>query len=43
MGKLNVRSIYVTLLEGEDEGGKCALLLKTMCGTQDTSHVWQLD
>ena len=37
------REIYVTLPEGDDEEGKCALLLKTMYGTQDASHVWQLD
>ena len=32
------REIYVTLPEGDDEEGKCALLLKTMYGTQDATQ-----
>ena len=35
------RSVYVTLPEGDESEGKCALLHKTMYGTQDASHVWQ--
>ena len=35
------RKIYVTLPPEDDEPGKCAILLKTMYGTQDASHVWQ--
>ena len=23
--------------------GKCAKLLKSMCGTQDAAHIWQAD
>ena len=37
------RRIFVTLPPGDEEEGKCALLLKSMYGTMDASHVWQGD
>ena len=37
------RRIFVTLPPGDEETGKCALLLKSMYGTMDASHVWQSD
>jgi len=37
------RDIYVTLPQGDEEEGMCAILKKTMYGTQDASHVWQAD
>ena len=33
----------MTLPPEDDEPGKCAILLKTMYGTQDASHAWQAD
>ena len=35
------RAVYVTLPEGDESENMCALLHKTMYGTQDASHVWQ--
>ena len=37
------RKIFVTLPPGDEEPGMCALLLKSMYGTMDASHVWQSD
>ena len=37
------RTVYVTLPQGDEEEGMCALLQRTMYGTQDASHVWQSD
>lgn len=37
------RKVYVTLPPGDEQEGYCAILLKTMYGTQDASHVWQQD
>ena len=37
------REIYVTLPPGDEQEGFCAILKKTMYGTQDASHVWQQD
>ena len=34
------RKVYTTLPEGHEEEGKCALLLKTMYGTEDAASVW---
>ena len=33
------RKVYVTLPPGDEQEGYCAILLKTMYGTQDASHV----
>ena len=35
------RKVYTNLPEGDESPGHCALLLKTMYGTQDASSVWQ--
>ena len=35
------RAVYVSLPEGDEADNMCALLHKTMYGTQDASHVWQ--
>ena len=37
------REIYVTFPAGDEQEGHRAILKKTMCGTQDASHVWQED
>ena len=37
------RRVFVTLPEGDETEGKCALLLKTMYGTRDASSTWQRD
>ena len=37
------RQIYASLPPGDEQEGMCALLLKTMYGTQDAAHVWQDD
>ena len=37
------RRVFVNLPEGDEEEGKCALLLRTMYGTRDASAVWQRD
>ena len=37
------RERYVTLPPGAGQEGYCAILKKTMYGTQDASHVWQED
>ena len=37
------RRVFVTLPEGDESEGKCALLLKTMYGTRDASSTWQRD
>ena len=37
------REIYVTLPPGDEQEGYCAILKKTMYGTQDASHAWQED
>jgi hypothetical protein len=37
------RRISVTLTEGDEEEGKCGLLLRTMYGTRDASSAWQKD
>ena len=34
------RKVYTTLPEGYEEEGKCALLLRTMYGTEDAAHIW---
>ena len=35
------RRVFTTLPEGYQESGQCALLLKTMYGTEDAASVWQ--
>lgn len=35
------RRVFTTLPEGYEEPGYCALLLKTMYGTEDAASVWQ--
>ena len=35
------RKVYTTLPEGYEEPGKCALLLKSMYGTEDAASIWQ--
>ena len=35
------RQVFTNLPEGDEEEGYCALLQKTMYGTQDASSVWQ--
>ena len=37
------RDVYVDLPEGDREEGMCALLKKSLYGTQDASAVWQHD
>ena len=37
------RRVFVTLPEGDEEEGCCALLKRTMYGTQDASAIWQGD
>ena len=34
------RKVYTTLPEGYEEPGKCALLLRTMYGTEDAANIW---
>ncbi len=34
------RKVYTTLPEGYEEEDKCALLLKTMYGTEDAASIW---
>ena len=35
------RRVFTTLPEGYEEEGYCALLLKTLYGTEDASNIWQ--
>ena len=37
------REIYATLPEGDEQPGMCALLLRSMYGTQDAAKIWQDD
>jgi hypothetical protein len=37
------REIYVTLPPGDEQEGYCAILKKTMYGTQGASDMWQED
>eukprot|EP00959_Pyramimonas_sp_CCMP1952_P350100 7335116-Pyramimonas_sp.AAC.1 len=37
------REVYVSLPEGDQQKGYCALLQRSMYGTQDASAIWQDD
>ena len=37
------REVYITLPEGDELDGHCGRLLRSLYGTQDANHIWQLD